>query len=72
MITRELINKSPDDYNEYFDWLEKLRQSGIVNMYGASPYLEVRFKLDEDEAVEILAYWMDHYSELLKKREWKR
>lgn len=72
MITKDLIKQNPDDYNKYFDWLERLRQSGITNMYGAGPYLEAHFNINEDEATAILVYWMEHYSELLKKRNWKR
>lgn len=30
-------------YQKYFDFLEKLRQSGETNMYGAAPYLQSEF-----------------------------
>jgi len=43
----------------YFDYLEKLRQSGKTNMYGAVPYLCQEFpQLSKTEAREILSAWM--------------
>ena len=32
-----------ESYQKYFDFLEKLRQSGETNMYGAAPYLQSEF-----------------------------
>ena len=46
--------------NKYFEYLEKLRESGKVNMFGAVPYLMVEFGLDEKEAKEILFKWFDY------------
>lgn len=56
----------------YFDWLEKLRQSGITNMFGAGPYLAQAFKLDEKTANAVLTKWMKNYSELQELRGWER
>lgn len=47
--------------NKYEVYLEKLRQSGIINMYGASPFLEKKFGISHDKANEILAKWMSEY-----------
>ena len=71
MITQKMITENEDEYMKYFDWLEGLRQSGITNMFGASPYLEAEFGLSETDAVKILVYWMNHYSELSEKRGWR-
>ena len=38
----------------YFDYLDQLRESGITNMFGASPYLQEAFDLDRYEAKDIL------------------
>lgn len=46
--------------NKYFDFLEKLRESGKVNMFGAVPYLMVEFGLDEKEAKAILFKWFEY------------
>ena len=48
--------------NEYWIYLENLRRSGIVNMFGAAPYLEADFGLDKREARKILAEWMNNYN----------
>jgi len=66
------IAEDPTKYYKYFDWLEALRQSGIVNMFGASPYLMKAWSLPERKADAITVYWMKHYSELLAERGWKR
>jgi len=39
-------------------FLDELRESGIVNMFGASPYLREVFDLDKTEARQVLSYWM--------------
>lgn len=70
-LTQE-IEMHPARFYKYFDWLEMLRKSGIVNMYGASLYLEKAFKLPHHRAATILIFWMQHYEELLEIREWKR
>lgn len=48
--------------NKYWIYLENLRKSGVVNMYGAGPYLQKAFDLTKDEAAKILVDWMDNYN----------
>jgi len=51
---------------EYFEYLEQLRESGVVNMFGAVPYLQAEFpelEHDRKRACEILQAWMDSYKE---------
>lgn len=48
--------------NEYWLFLEELRRSGAINMYGARPYLMEVFGLDKSEATKILADWMRNYN----------
>lgn len=48
--------------NQYWIYLEKLRRSGITNMYGAAPYLMREFGLNQKEAIEILVDWMKNYN----------
>ena len=50
--------------NEYFSYLNDLRDSGQTNMFGAGEYLERDFNLDKREAREILAKWMRSFDEL--------
>ena len=50
--------------DDHLLFLDDLRDSGITNMYGASPYLQRAFKLkDDDKARKILAYWMRTFSQ---------
>ena len=43
---------------EYFTFLDDLRESGITNMFGATPYLQEEFGLTYNEAKEVLVAWM--------------
>ena len=47
--------------NKYWIYLENLRRSGVVNMFGAAPYLQDEFGIDKNRAKEILADWMHNY-----------
>lgn len=50
------------DLARYFDFLDELRESGMTNMYGASPYLEEEFGLGHKEASKVLLQWMRSFS----------
>ena len=56
-----------EEWIEYYVYLEELRQSGVTNMFGATPYLREEFGLGPREAIKILGSWMDNYQELLDK-----
>ena len=47
--------------NEHWIYLERLRRSGVVNMYGAAPYVENEFDVSREEATKIVADWMRNY-----------
>lgn len=56
------------DYDEYFKYLDYLRESGVTNMFGAVPYLMATFDyLAEDEARDILFLWMATFQARHKK-----
>lgn len=56
------------EWIEYYKYLEMIREMGIVNMYGATPYLVRNFtELDETTGRKVLASWMDNYSEIIKE-----
>lgn len=46
---------------EHLVYLDDLRESGITNMFGATPYLVHTFGLDKEIAKKILRYWMDNF-----------
>lgn len=50
-----------DELISMFTFLDKLRESGATNMFGASPYLESNFFMEKKEARAILAGWMETY-----------
>lgn len=45
----------------YFKFLDELKESGVTNMFGATPYLMDEFGLTKEEARKILMDWMKSY-----------
>lgn len=41
----------------YFEFLDELRDSGEINMFGAPRVLQDEFDLDKEEAREIFGAW---------------
>ena len=54
---------------EEFTYLNRLRESGATNMFGASPYLEMEFDLDRREAKQVLMAWMQWVGENPSNRD---
>ena len=50
-------------------FLNDLRDSGVTNMFGAAPYLQREFGLDKREARQVLANWMQSFSENLDEMD---
>jgi hypothetical protein len=48
---------------EMFVYLDNIRETGAINMFGAAPYLKDEFGLSRHEARNILLEWMDTFSE---------
>ncbi|MCD6434940.1 MAG: hypothetical protein J7L15_00910 [Clostridiales bacterium] len=48
---------------EHLDFLDDLRESGVTNMFGATPYLIEEFELDKKDARTILSYWMKTFTQ---------
>jgi uncharacterized protein YciI len=54
----------PDMVDEgHLDFLDELRDSGAVNMFGARENLREEFGVDRYESSIILEYWMKSFSE---------
>ena len=51
-----------ENKQEYFDYLDELRNSGITNMFGAGPYLQQVFGLSRYEAKDIVLEWMKTFN----------
>lgn len=61
-----------EDWEYYYNTLEDIRQSGIINMWGADiPLKQSCPELSKKEAQEILVNWIHNYNELNKKYNWR-
>ncbi len=49
--------------DEVLVFLDKLRESGVTNMFGAAPYIVEEFGCNKKEAGKSLLYWMDTFAE---------
>lgn len=45
-----------------FKFLDNLRESGAINMFGAGPYVQDAFGLDRREARDLVLEWMETFS----------
>lgn len=43
---------------KYFDYLDRLQQSGITNMFNAPRYLKKEFGLDKKNSILIFKEWV--------------
>jgi hypothetical protein len=61
-----------EEWEAYYTILERIRESGITNMFGAAPYLkEFCPELSHKEAQAILVNWMRNYDELNQRFGWQ-
>lgn len=51
------------EFEKYFGFLDDLRESGVTNMFGATPYLIEEFGVDRSTARRILIEWMRSFGE---------
>lgn len=61
MSNKELRPEGLED--EHLEYLDRLRESGVTNMFGASKYLEDEFGLNRKDSGLYLQYWMRTFSE---------
>lgn len=57
------MRKTTPIEKEAMQYLNRLRDSGVTNMFGAAPYVEQEFGLDRVEARRILTLWMNNFNE---------
>ena len=48
--------------NKYYKFLNRLRESGKTNMFGAGQYLQQAYGMSRAEASNTLSAWMDWVS----------
>jgi len=64
MTEESTITREDFVEDEHLEFLDDLRISGIVNMFGSSPYLKDEFpELDQHQAKEIVMYWMETFED---------
>lgn len=51
-----------NEREQVFLFLNRLRESGATNMFGATPYIEQAFDLDRSAAKKYLIAWMEWVS----------
>lgn len=56
---------------DYIEFLEKLREQGIVHMWGLAPYLKEAFDITIEEAQEYQNYYINNYEMLAKEFNWE-
>ena len=49
------------DKQQYFNFLDILRETGVTNMFGAPMYLVDEFGLSRFEAKQITKEWMEQF-----------
>ena len=53
---------------KHLEYLDRLRESGVTNMFGAIPYILASYpELDEEQAKNFLQYWMKTFLERHKE-----
>lgn len=62
-MSQEITQKTPNLTHEHLSFLDNLRDSGDVNMWGADVYLRTAYPyLSQRESRDILFYWMDTFA----------
>lgn len=60
------------EWEIYYQKLENIREDGICNMWGASPYLKEAYPdLSYEQCTDILLSWIANYDELNSKYGWR-
>ena len=54
------MSNTNGDYDEYFRFLDALRASGQINLFGAAiPLRDVYPELSESKAKQVVSHWME-------------
>lgn len=52
------------DKRMYYAYLDELRESGLIDMFGAAKYLEREFpELTQTDAASVLRSWMNRFAQ---------
>lgn len=53
-----------DTLEGMFGYLCGVRESGLINMFGAGPCLEEEFGISKKNSTAVLSYWMANFSKI--------
>jgi len=59
----ETTRKTTEQEKEVLEFLNLLRNSGLTNMYGATPYITAEFGINKSDAQNLLKLWMSNFNE---------
>jgi hypothetical protein len=57
------MRKTTEQEQEVLEYLNTLRDSGVTNMFGATPYIEDEFGLNKKESKRLLLLWMNNFND---------
>jgi len=57
------MRKTTEQEQEVLEYLNMLRDSGVTNMFGATPYIEDEYGLDKKESRRLLSLWMKNFND---------
>ena len=63
MIEKIGVKMVVTEKEKMFLYLDDLRESGQVNMFGSGPYLQSEFELTRYEARDVVLEWMKTFGE---------
>jgi len=58
----DAVMESEMDMEKYFKFLDTLRDSGRINMYGAPMVLREHYDLTKQESYDIFTAWTEQFS----------
>ena len=56
------MRKTTEQEQEVLEYFNMLRDSGVTNMFGATPYIEDEFGLDKKDSRRLLSLWMNNFN----------
>ena len=55
--------KTTEQEKEAMEFLNLLRNTGVTNMFGSAPYVQVEFGIEKKEARRLVSLWMSNFNE---------
>lgn len=62
-VIEDGYRKTTEDERKVFKYLNRLRDSGRTNMFGASPYVQKEMGIEKIQAIKYVVTWMNNFDE---------